>query len=56
MPDPAAVQGTEEARLKAFRDVAVMMKRRIDIMRVLPIDRLDRLAIQKEVRNIGTLQ
>lgn len=56
MPDPAAVQGSEEARLKAFRDVALMMKRRIDIMRVLPIERLDRLAIQKEVRNMGPVQ
>lgn len=56
MPDPAAVQGTEEQRLKAFRDVALMMKRRIDILRVMPIERLDRLALQQQVRAIGDLQ
>ena len=54
MPDPAAVTGTEEVRMRAFRDVALMMKRRIDIMRAMPMERLDRLAIQKEVRAIGT--
>jgi protein-tyrosine-phosphatase len=54
MPDPTAVEGTEEQKLKAFREVAVMMKRRLDIMLALPLERLDRLAIQKEVRDIGT--
>lgn len=54
MPDPAAVTGTEEVRMRAFRNVALMMKRRIDIMRAMPMERLDRLAIQKEVRAIGT--
>lgn len=56
MPDPAAVEGSDEVRMKAFRNVALMMKRRIDIMRALPFERLDRLAMQKEVRNIGTPQ
>lgn len=53
MPDPAAVQGSEDERLKAFRDVAIMMKRRVDIMMSLPLASLDRLAIQKHVRQIG---
>lgn len=52
MPDPAAVEGSDEVRRKAFHDVAVMMKRRIDIMRSLPLESLDRLAIQKQVRDI----
>lgn len=54
MPDPAAVTGEEEARRRAFRDVAVMMKRRLDLLQALPLERLDRLAIQTEVRAIGT--
>lgn len=52
MPDPAAVEGSDEVKRKAFRDVAVMMKRRIDIMRSLPIESLNRLALQKQVRDI----
>lgn len=53
MPDPAAVEGSDEVKQKAFREVAVMMKRRIDIMRSLPLESLDRLAIQKQVRDIA---
>lgn len=53
MADPAGVEGSEGVRLKAFREVAVMMKRRLDIMRALPLESLDRLAIQKQVREIA---
>lgn len=53
MADPAAVQGSEDVKRKAFHEVAVMMKRRIDIMRSLPLASLDRLAIQKQVRDIA---
>lgn len=52
MPDPAAVDGEDSVNGKAFHDVAVMMKRRIDIMQALPLESLDRLAIQKHVREI----
>lgn len=52
MPDPADVERSDEVQRKAFHDVAVMMKRRIDIMRSLPIESLDRLALQKQVRDI----
>ena len=53
LPDPAAVEGSEEVKQKAFKDAAVMLKRRIDLMLALPLERLDRLAIQREVRDIG---
>ncbi|MFD0666879.1 arsenate reductase ArsC [Ramlibacter sp. MAHUQ-53] len=53
MPDPAAAQGSEEARLRAFRDVAVMMKRRLELLLALPVERLDRMAMQHHVREIG---
>lgn len=53
MADPAAVEGPDEDKRKAFHEVAVMMKRRIDIMRSLPLASLDRLAIQKQVRDIA---
>ena len=52
MADPAAVEGNDEVKRKAFHDVAVMMKRRIDIMRSLPLESLGRLALQKQVRDI----
>jgi arsenate reductase len=54
MPDPAAVEGSEDVKVKAFRDAAVTMKRRLELMLALPLERLDALAIRKEVKDIGT--
>jgi arsenate reductase len=53
VPDPAAVEGSEEARLRAFMDTAVTLKRRIEFLLALPITKLERLAIQHAVRDIG---
>ena len=53
VPDPAAVEGSDEARRKAFRDTLMVLRRRIEIFVSLPLDKLDRLAIQKRVTEIG---
>jgi arsenate reductase len=52
--DPAAVQGGAEEQDRAFWEVATILKRRIDLMLALPLTSLDRLALQHEVRDIGT--
>lgn len=54
MPDPAAVEGPEAAIEKAFLDTFITMKRRIQLMLSLPLASLDRLAIQREIKDIGT--
>lgn len=54
VPDPSKVQGDEPERARAFWNAATMLKRRIDLMLALPLASLDRLAIQREVRDIGT--
>jgi arsenate reductase (thioredoxin) len=54
MPDPAAVEGSDDAQARAFRDAAVTLKRRIELLISLPVAALDRLALQKQVRDIGT--
>ncbi|QBK05514.1 arsenate reductase ArsC [Hylemonella gracilis] len=53
LPDPAGVEGNEEAQERAFRAAFVTMKRRIELILALPLDKLDRLAIQQGVRAIG---
>ena len=53
LPDPAAVEGSDEVKRKAFHDTVVSMKRRIELMLALPMTSLDRMAIQREVRDIG---
>ena len=53
VPDPAAVAGTSEQIAKAFRDAFFMLDRRISLFSTLPLASLDRLAIKKEIDNIG---
>jgi arsenate reductase len=53
MPDPAAVHGSDEETRPGFRDAAVTLKRRIDLMLSLPLSTLDSMATQRELRDIG---
>lgn len=53
LPDPAAVEGSDEDKARAFMATAVTLKRRIELMLALPIKSLDSLAIQRELRQIG---
>ena len=53
VPDPAAVVGTEEHVRRAFRDTAVVLKRRIELLACLPMDKLGRLALGEQLREIG---
>jgi arsenate reductase len=52
--DPAAFQGTDEHKTKVFWDTAVVLKRRIELMLALPLSSLDKMAIQREIKDIGT--
>jgi arsenate reductase (thioredoxin) len=54
VPDPAAFVGSEEDKRGQFRSAAVTLKRRIDLMLSLPLDRLDAMAIQSQIKDIGT--
>lgn len=52
--DPAAFEGTDEQKAKVFRDTAVILKRRIELMLALPLASLDRMTLQREIKDIGT--
>ena len=53
VPDPAAVEGTDEQKMRAFTDTALVLRRRIELLTALPLTKLDRLAIQHEIKSIG---
>lgn len=53
IPDPAAVVGTEEQVRKAFRDAFFLLDRRISLFISLPIASIDRLALKKQLDDIG---
>ena len=56
IPDPAAVPGTDARQQKAFRAAYLELENRIKVFTALPIDRLDRLAIKRQVDEIGRLR
>ena len=53
LPDPAAVEGDDAERARAFRDTAVALKRGIELMLALPLDTLDAMSLQGRLAHIG---
>lgn len=53
VPDPAALVGSDEEKRKECRATAVTLKRRIDLMLALPIESLESMVVQQEVKDIG---
>ena len=53
MPDPAAVEGTEAQRRRAFREAYLVLESRIKLFTSLRLDALDRLAVKRKVDEIG---
>jgi arsenate reductase (thioredoxin) len=54
LPDPAAAQGSDEVQAKAFVDTLVALRRRIELLLALPMHSLERQAIQRQVKDIGS--
>lgn len=54
--DPAAVVGTEAQMDKAFSDAFIVLQRRIALFLNLPIDKLEKLSLLKELQAIGKVQ
>ena len=53
VPDPSEVKGDAEASRKAFADTLKVFSRRIALMVNLPIETLDRFALQEALAEIG---
>jgi arsenate reductase len=53
VPDPAAVAGTPDDIERAYRGTFMTLERRIDLFLSLPLVTIDKLAIQREIGNIG---
>lgn len=52
-PDPAAVQGSWDDKLKAFATTFREISQRLRIFLNLPLDKLDRMSLQNELRKLG---
>lgn len=51
--DPSLFQGTDEAKAREFTRVANILKRRIELFTSLPLEKLDRLKLEKKIKDIG---
>jgi|SRR5680860_147826 len=49
VPDPAAVEGSDEKKRKAFVDTFFVLRRRIELFACLPFKSLDRLALKERL-------
>ena len=56
VPDPAAVEGPEAEKMRAFRYAYQALETRIKLFTSLRLEALDRLAIKREVDEIGHLR
>ena len=53
VPDPAAVEGTDERKLQAFEDTFRILERRVNRFVGLPLSSLDPRDLVRAVRSIG---
>ena len=56
VPDPAAVEGSDEDKRRAFQRVFVQLSNRIDLFLALPIESLEHQALIAKLRTIGTAE
>ncbi len=53
LPDPSEVEGSDEQKRRAFSDTFRHLSNRINIFTNLPMDKLDKLSLQKKLDEIG---
>jgi protein-tyrosine-phosphatase len=53
MPDPAAIEGDEQDKRRAFREAFTLISRRIDLLLMLPVEKLDRIILEAKMQAIG---
>jgi arsenate reductase len=53
VPDPAALQGSDDEQRRAFREAFLILRRRIELFACLPFDKLRGLALQERLDQIG---
>ena len=53
--DPAAVEGTDAEKYRAFKEVAFQINRRLQLFTSLPMDKLDRLKLAAAIQEIGAI-
>jgi len=55
VPDPAHVEGSDEDKMRAFREAFMTLDARVRLFVALPIASLDHLQLKQHMTNIGTV-
>ena len=53
VPDPVVAEGTEAERSLAFARAWQMLSTRIQLLLSLPLDKIDRMALESRLKEIG---
>ncbi len=53
IPDPAAVNDSDEEKRKAFKDALFVLRRRVELFASLPFETLDRISLHQHIKRIG---
>lgn len=53
-PDPSRIEGSDDDKRRAFDQVFTAIRRRIELLVNLPIDKIERLALANELKRIHT--
>jgi protein-tyrosine-phosphatase len=53
VPDPVGVEGSDDDRRRAFRDAYATLRKRVELLVALPVEKLDRVEAQAKLREIG---
>jgi protein-tyrosine-phosphatase len=53
-PDPSSVAGGDDEKRAAFKAVELGLKKRIEILMNLPLEKLDDMSLNAELKNIAT--
>ena len=53
VPDPAAIEGSEEVKMQAFDEAYEQLERRISALVTLPLDKLKGPSLKRELDDIG---
>ena len=54
IPDPAAAGGSQIEKQRAFVDAFRQLRNRIELLTNLPVDKLDKISLQKHLDEIGS--
>ena len=53
--DPSQVQGTDEEKRQAFKEVMIGLRKRLDILAAMPLEKLDAMSIHQELKKLASV-